>query len=193
METWKTLWPSKKYTVFSGWAGDFEQFEFVPGTHIETMETAVAYAIPGADVQATTIQLGQLLGMNAISLHTLRARHPHIADPDAEARRVEEEVLEQAALQSLQQQAMAGAIPPVYLAKVERFRKRSADIFEAIEKAEVEVVSYRQQTPELPDSVFPNNWFSTHRNADIPDGLFVLYPMRVPSREKEKNPLIIAE
>jgi len=64
---------------------------------------------------------------------------------------------------------------------------------EAIEQAEVEVVSYRQQTPELPDSVFPNNWFSTHRNADIPDGLFVLYPMRVPSREKEKNPLIIAE
>jgi hypothetical protein len=45
----------------------------------------------------------------------------------------------------------------------------------------------------LPDSVFPNNWFSTHRNEDIPDGLFVLYPMRVPSREKEKNPKIISE
>ena len=51
--------------------------------------------------------------------------------------------------------------------------------------------TYRQQTPDLPDSVFPNNWFSTHRSEDIPDGLFVLYPMRVPSREKEKNPEII--
>jgi hypothetical protein len=57
----------------------------------------------------------------------------------------------------------------------------------------VEVVTYKQQTPDLPDSVFPNNWFSTHRNEDIPDGLFILYPMRVPSREKEKNPLIIEE
>ena len=43
----------------------------------------------------------------------------------------------------------------------------------------------------MPDSVFPNNWFSTHRNADIPDGLFCLYPMKVPSREREKNPQII--
>lgn len=51
--------------------------------------------------------------------------------------------------------------------------------------------TYRQQAPDLPDSVFPNNWFSTHRSVDIPDGLFVLYPMRVPSREREKNPEII--
>jgi hypothetical protein len=48
----------------------------------------------------------------------------------------------------------------------------------------------------LPDSVFPNNWFSTHKNEeDFPNGggLFVLYPMRADSREREKNPLIIAE
>lgn len=38
-----------------------------------------------------------------------------------------------------------------------------------IRKNEVDVVVYKQQTPELPDSVFPNNWFSTHRsNEDIP-------------------------
>ena len=62
---------------------------------------------------------------------------------------------------------------------------------EQIQKADIEVETYSQQTPDLPDSVFPNNWFSTHRGVDIPDGLFVLYPMRVPSREKEKNPKII--
>jgi hypothetical protein len=41
--------------------------------------------------------------------------------------------------------------------------------------------------------VFPNNWFSTHRNEDVPDGLFVLYPMRAPTREREKNQQIIQE
>jgi hypothetical protein len=45
----------------------------------------------------------------------------------------------------------------------------------------------------MPDSVFPNNWFSTHRCADIPEGLFVVYPMKAVSREKEKNPAIIKE
>jgi hypothetical protein len=68
--------------------------------------------------------------------------------------------------------------------------------------------------PELPDSIFPNNWFSSHRSEDIPgkseaylfilkfyfvntfytiDGLLVVYPMRTPSREAEKNPKLIAE
>ena len=70
------------------------------------------------------------------------------------------------------------------------------------------MVKYSQQAPDLPDSIFPNNWFSTHRNADIPgkhplyrhiltksiiDGLFVLYPMKAPTREREKNALIINE
>ena len=72
----------------------------------------------------------------------------------------------------------------------------------AIRAQGIEVVTYKQQAPELPDSVFPNNWFSTHRTADIPgkqvviqaslDGLFVLYPMKAASREKEKNPELVA-
>lgn len=38
-----------------------------------------------------------------------------------------------------------------------------------------------------PDSVFPNNWFSTHA-----DGTVVLYPMRAPSRRLERRADIIA-
>jgi len=45
----------------------------------------------------------------------------------------------------------------------------------------------------LPDSVFPNNWFSTHGGANIPGGVFFTYPMRVPSRQREINPLIVKE
>jgi hypothetical protein len=57
---------------------------------------------------------------------------------------------------------------------------------------------------DVPDSVFPNNWFSTHRSEGIPgiftllssiiiiDGLFVLYPMKAQSRENEKNPAFIS-
>ena len=57
----------------------------------------------------------------------------------------------------------------------------------------VDVSEYQQQSPELPDSVFPNNWFSTHRGEDFPDGLFILYPMKAPTREREKNPLVVQE
>jgi hypothetical protein len=37
--------------------------------------------------------------------------------------------------------------------------------------------------PHTPDSIFPNNWFSTHD-----DGRVVLYPMFAPNRRQERRP-----
>ena len=42
----------------------------------------------------------------------------------------------------------------------------------------------------LPDSVFPNNWFSTHKNCG---GKFFIYPMKAFTRQQEVNPKIIAD
>jgi hypothetical protein len=41
-------------------------------------------------------------------------------------------------------------------------------------------------TDETPDSVFPNNWFSTH-----PGGHVAIYPMFVPSRRRERRSDVI--
>ncbi len=41
-------------------------------------------------------------------------------------------------------------------------------------------------TPEKPDAVFPNNWFSTHH-----DGRVVLYPMYSPARRHERRHEVI--
>ena len=40
--------------------------------------------------------------------------------------------------------------------------------------------------PQTPDSIFPNNWFSTHA-----DGTLVLYPMFAPNRRLERDPATI--
>lgn len=40
--------------------------------------------------------------------------------------------------------------------------------------------------PHTPDSVFPNNWFSTHEG-----GTMVLYPMYAPNRRQERKPSVI--
>ncbi len=42
-------------------------------------------------------------------------------------------------------------------------------------------------SPEKPDAVFPNNWFSTHH-----DGRIALYPMYTPSRRTERRLDLIA-
>ena len=42
--------------------------------------------------------------------------------------------------------------------------------------------------PKTPDSIFPNNWFSTH-----PGGKIVLYPMFAPNRRAERKEVFLKE
>eukprot|EP01113_Clastostelium_recurvatum_P041325 TRINITY_DN6546_c0_g1_i4.p1 TRINITY_DN6546_c0_g1~~TRINITY_DN6546_c0_g1_i4.p1 ORF type:complete len:350 (-),score=82.83 TRINITY_DN6546_c0_g1_i4:32-1030(-) len=44
-----------------------------------------------------------------------------------------------------------------------------------------------------PDAVFPNNWFSTHRAPETGVRTLVLYPMKVPNRQRERRPELIAD
>ena len=43
-------------------------------------------------------------------------------------------------------------------------------------------------SPEKPDAVFPNNWFSAHH-----DGRVVFYPMHSPTRRRERRPDVVDE
>src|SRR5438309_8279770 len=43
-------------------------------------------------------------------------------------------------------------------------------------------------SPEKPDAVFPNNWFSTH-----PDGRIAIYPMYSAARRKERRTDILEQ
>lgn len=52
--------------------------------------------------------------------------------------------------------------------------------------AGITVKLFEDETTVTPDSVFPNNWFSTH-----PGGQIVLYPMYAKNRRKERRPDII--
>ncbi len=40
---------------------------------------------------------------------------------------------------------------------------------------------------QTPNSLFPNNWITTHANGDI-----ILYPMATPNRRRERNPAVIS-
>jgi len=41
---------------------------------------------------------------------------------------------------------------------------------------------------DAPDSVFPNNWFSTHTDLEVGECTLVLYPMKSPNRRRERRP-----
>ena len=65
---------------------------------------------------------------------------------------------------------------------------REFDSFVALLRSHGVVVDVIEDTPEphTPDSIFPNNWFSTHS-----DGTMVLYPMCAPNRRLERKQAVM--
>lgn len=64
-----------------------------------------------------------------------------------------------------------------------------AEVTEAaarIEAAGVRVHVFEDESGLTPDSCFPNNWFSTHIGGQV-----AIYPMAIPSRQKERRPDVI--
>lgn len=52
------------------------------------------------------------------------------------------------------------------------------------------MVEFTRRDSRAPDAIFPD-WFTTHKNDDIPEGVFILYPMKHPSRQLERDQEII--
>lgn len=72
--------------------------------------------------------------------------------------------------------------------------KEHQDFQKALRDADIEVLKFDQQAPDLPDSLFPNNWVSIHRYPGIIDErLVVVYPMKCPTRQREVNYKIVNE
>ena len=55
--------------------------------------------------------------------------------------------------------------------------KEFNDYADKLKQKGVEVVVYPQCHDDAVDSVFPNNWFSTHKNINIP-GMFIFTYLR---------------
>ncbi len=150
LQTMKTHWGSKTYSMYTGKVGSFREFEFTPSKHVETLENTVRYSVPGADVVETNVVLQQMLGSGAISRRTFRERHPWVDDAEQEQNLVNEEQLESVMLQSIQQGLMEGRFPPVFGAYVEAEVRKGFDIFEAVERADRRLQE-RQAEPVTPD------------------------------------------
>lgn len=92
---------------------------------------------------------------------------------------------ETAADNAFQQAVAAGKLPAISSAAQREFDEAVGTLRHA--GVTVHVVD-DTATPEKPDAVFPNNWFSTHH-----DGRVALYPMYSPTRRRERRHDVIEE
>ena len=146
---YKGYWPNKKYTLFSGWAGDRGQVEFVPNKTIETTDNTVSYSIPGADIVQVTQVLGSMLGAKTISAETFQRHHPYIEDPHAEQTRITDETLERGAIEGILQQVIRGQIPMAVFARIrKKMQDGQKDVFQATVEVDEEIREEQAQAQQ---------------------------------------------
>ncbi|MEP6955186.1 MAG: arginine deiminase-related protein [Chthoniobacterales bacterium] len=92
---------------------------------------------------------------------------------------------ETAADNAFQRAVAAGELPAISAAAQVEFDRAGETLRDA--GVTVHVVD-DTATPEKPDAVFPNNWFSTHH-----DGRVALYPMYSAARQRERRHDVIDE
>ena len=154
LATYKGFWPNKRFSMYCGQANNRRLVDFTPSEHIETYENSVSYFIAGADVMQLTQVLGSLYGAKAIARRTFQEQHPMIGNADAEASQIREEEMEEAALQSIQQQLLAGTLPLPVAGMIRKHLAAGDDVFTAIDKTDKELrATQATQAPPAPEGM----------------------------------------
>ena len=123
-------------TLYVGTGNFAKKVTYTPNEVFDTDEHTVSYPAVGADLNNLIMGLGQRVGMGIMSKETAATLDPFIDNPEMEHDNIISEGLETALLSGLQQQAAAGALPPLTLAKIMTLVKSDRmELAEAINKA----------------------------------------------------------
>lgn len=134
--TYKSYWPSRRFTVFSGWPGERGMVEFVPERDIETTANLVYYPMPGVDAYQQTVMLAQMVQAEMISRQSARRMHPQVDDAAAEEQAIAEERIDMLVWQALSARAAQGGLPPIDAAELIKHVRAGETIENAIMKAD---------------------------------------------------------
>ena len=155
MEMAKAIDGDKQRTIFVGTGNNRRPVTYTPNETFENTEHVVSYPATGADLNSLIIGIGQRVGLGIMSKRTAAELDPYIDNPEAEHDTIIAEGLEQALVQSLQQQAVSGQLPPLVLSEVMTLVRNDkmelADALVAVTKrAQAEAEKAQQGPPGAP-------------------------------------------
>jgi hypothetical protein len=142
---------NNKRTLFVGTGNAARPVTYVPNDTFETAEHVVSYPASGADLNSLIIGIGQRVGLGIMSKQTAATLDPYIDNPEVERDAIISEGLEQALMSGLQQQAAAGAIPPLVVAKIIKLVKDDKmELAEAMNKVTEEAMKEQEEKQPEP-------------------------------------------
>ena len=132
-------------TIYVGTGNSAKAVTYVANKVFENDDHVVSYPATGTDLNSLIIGLGQRVGLGIMSKETAAQLDPFIDNPEVEHDRVIAEGIEQALVAGIQQQAAAGAMPPMVLAKVMRLVQNDRmELAEALEKVTQEALEEQE-------------------------------------------------
>jgi hypothetical protein len=142
---------NSKRTLFVGTGNAARPVTYVANETFETAEHVVSYPASGADLNSLIIGIGQRVGLGIMSKQTAATLDPYIDNPEVERDAIITEGLEQALMSGLQQQAAAGAIPPLVVAKIMKLVKDDKmELAEAMNKVTEEALKEQEEKQPEP-------------------------------------------
>ena len=142
----KSYYGSKPSMFFFGSDGKIERPDYTPNETFETDMSYVKYSMAGSDANGMVVQVGQMVGLGAMSKQTAMEMLPQIEDPIRERDQVELEGLRQALLAGLEQQASAGSLDPSVIARIAKAKaERHVTLEDAVDKIHKEMQEEQSQ------------------------------------------------
>lgn len=136
-------------TIHVGTGNSAKAVTYVANKVFDNDDHVVSYPATGTDLNSLIIGLGQRVGLGIMSKETAATLDPFIDNPEVEHDRVIAEGIEQALVAGIQQQAAAGSMPPMVLAKVMQLVQNDRmELAEALEKVTQEALEEQQQEQE---------------------------------------------
>ena len=136
----KAYYGAKPSMFFMGGDGKVVSEDYKPNETFDTHFSYVKYPMPGSDINAMIVSIGQRVGMGIMSNETARTMDPAIEDPALEADRVEIEGLRKALLTGLEQQASQGSLDPSIIARIAKMKaQRHVTLEDAVAKIHEEM------------------------------------------------------
>lgn len=114
----KAYYGNDPKSFYVNWRGARGNVDYTPNKIFTTDQNRVFFPAAGVDANNLTITLGQLVGTELMSIRTAMEMHPFIDDAEEEQERVIAQGLMKALETAIQQQAAAGSIPPMDIARI---------------------------------------------------------------------------
>ena len=150
MDLAKKILGDETTTIYVGTANTTTAVTYKAESVFKETEHVVSYPVMGSDLNQLMIGLGQRIGLGTMSKETAQQLDPFIDNPEQERDRVVAEGLEQALLQSMQNQAAQGAIPPLVLSKIMTLvRNDQLELADAFAQVTEEAAKKAQQEQQV--------------------------------------------